>query len=468
MRSSSARTIRLAAGLPLAAIMVQPVLALSATAAPAAAPTGCPAVSAASRGSVHTVAARPGVRGYRVSVPKPGRYNVSISLRPLAGTAPIVDLVSGGRLVKHSQHVVAPRASRSRIAAVSLLAATQACVLDVGVRAVAGRTSVVNVTATPAAASVAPVTGTDSGVTASSTGAAPAGQAPGGSKAAWVSGAYPGGGINAAAAASFATYRNRSLDVVDVFHMRGSWSDITSNTWTESQYAGYKSRLSVAVPLIPDSSSPAELADVAAGRRDDAFRGLARSLVAMGRGDSIVRLGWEFNGDWYSWAAKDGATWTAAFRRAAQVIKAEAPGVAIDYNGVLGYSHVSGDPLGDLYPGDDVVDIVGVDAYDNEWTHVTDSATWQTFLTGRGGLQRWADFAKAHGKQFSVPEWGLDNKGGGDNPFFIQQMHDWFGGHASALAYESYFDEPDSYIASSLDRGQNVRSAALYRSLWGS
>ena len=38
----------------------------------------------------------------------------------------------------------------------------------------------------------------------------------------------------------------------------------------------------------------------------------------------------------------------------------------------------------------------------------------------------------------SYPEWGVGNFG--DNPFFIQQMHDWFMKNEGSIAYAAYFD----------------------------
>ena len=69
-----------------------------------------------------------------------------------------------------------------------------------------------------------------------------------------------------------------------------------------------------------------------------------------------------------------------------------------------------------------------------------------------------------------MPEWGLSsvaNHGNGDNPFYIQKMHDLFAAHARSLAYEQYFNEPDPYILSSLwSTDENPRSSVLYAALW--
>ena len=37
----------------------------------------------------------------------------------------------------------------------------------------------------------------------------------------------------------------------------------------------------------------------AGGAYDSYYKTLAQNLVSSGEGSSIIRLGWEFNGDWY-------------------------------------------------------------------------------------------------------------------------------------------------------------------------
>jgi hypothetical protein len=66
--------------------------------------------------------------------------------------------------------------------------------------------------------------------------------------------------------------------------------------------------------------------------------------------------------------------------------------------------------VADAYPGDDMVDIVGVDFYDM-YPAYPDRAAWDagfrsTQNGGPRGLGTWLEFAKAHGKRLSVPEWG--------------------------------------------------------------
>ena len=130
------------------------------------------------------------------------------------------------------------------------------------------------------------------------------------------------------------------------------------------------------------------------------------------------------------------------------------------------------DALNLLYPGDDVVDLVGCDFYDWHNTTSPDEAGWQQSVrpTNSVGIADVADFARAHGKGATYPEWGLSSTadtGVGDNPFFIQKMHDFFEANADVLVLESYFSEPSTSLANSIwDPVQMPRSSELYAQLW--
>jgi beta-mannanase len=103
--------------------------------------------------------------------------------------------------------------------------------------------------------------------------------------------------------------------------------------------------------------------------------------------------------------------------------------------------------VAEAYPGNDVVDIVGVDFYDM-WPAYPNQAAWsadymRTQNGGPRGLGAWLAFARAHGKPLSVPEWGTTparSGGSGDHPAYIQAMHDFFTEHAAEIGYETYFN----------------------------
>ena len=173
------------------------------------------------------------------------------------------------------------------------------------------------------------------------------------------------------------------------------------------------------------------------GALDDKFRTCARHLVAGGHGDAILRIGHEPDIAWYPWSMLGGNAdvYADAFRRCRAVFKSLSADFAVDYNvdsDALSSYHGSPNRLSAGYPGDDDVDIVGIDVYNR--------APWDTI---RAKLDAIAAFAVHHGKPMSVPEWGLWKNETGDDPTFIQNMHDWFAARPpsgpGSLLYQGYF-----------------------------
>ena len=53
------------------------------------------------------------------------------------------------------------------------------------------------------------------------------------------------------------------------------------------------------------------------------------------------------------------------------------------------------------------------------------------------GTSAWADFARSKGKSFA---WRVGHGREGDNPTYIQQMHDFLERNAGTIAHEAYFN----------------------------
>ncbi len=302
----------------------------------------------------------------------------------------------------------------------------------------------------------------------------------------WTSGVWTGGDWSPERLAGFGTWRGSPVDTVTAYPAYQTWAELAGSDWNVGVFDGFTGRLAYGLPLLPKAPLPVKaqgagtLADVAAGRHDDAFTAVAKTLLRHGRGDAFVRIGLEANGDWFPWgASKDGndpAAFKAAYRHVAAVLRAAAPKLTLVFD--IGCGHpLRGqsdrlDSLTALYPGDDVVDVVGCDHYDAHATISRTSAQFATSLRPRdaAGLQDVVDFARAHHKRFAVPEWGLttlDAKGGGDDPYYVYAMYRFFQANAADLAFENYFNEPDPYIANSIwDVVQLPQAAAEYRRLW--
>ncbi len=63
----------------------------------------------------------------------------------------------------------------------------------------------------------------------------------------------------------------------------------------------------------------------------------------------------------------------------------------------------------------------------------------------------------------SYPEWGVGQAG--DNPYFVQQMHNWFVDNAGQIAYACYFDV-DGAWPTQIDDGEFPLSQARFVSLF--
>ena len=149
-------------------------------------------------------------------------------------------------------------------------------------------------------------------------------------------------------------------------------------------------------------------------------------------------------------------------------MRAVAPNLAFDWNPVWGWQSV--DPTL-AYPGDAYVDYIGIDVYDQSWcTNYSDpAARWNDALNAQWGLTWHRDFAAAHGKPMSFPEWGVatrsDGHGGGDAPYFVQKMTQWIA--QNNVGYQVYFDFDAPDGAHDLMDGSFPNSAAAFKAAIG-
>ena len=297
----------------------------------------------------------------------------------------------------------------------------------------------------------------------------------------WSSGAS-GSGITDG---TFAAWRGSQVGIT------ATWADREAETQKAADvadYAGWQGDLDIAVAGTVIGSDE-DYAKAAAGAYDARWTAAADN-IQRARGNSpgvtYVRAWHEFNGDWY-WQVIPGNVedYKKAFRRYAGILRERCPRCVIVWSPNDGSSNGSA-PIADAYPGDDVVDLIGVDSYNaNGNPVVVDDATWDTYLHqteadgSPWGIETWRKFAEQHGKPLGFPEWGLNHKaGGGDNPEYIKRMNAWMAEHASRpgdpdlagkVVYDVYFDvnhggDPGFKIKD----GPNPRSGAAYQSLrWG-
>jgi hypothetical protein len=284
----------------------------------------------------------------------------------------------------------------------------------------------------------------------------------------WPSGAHPGNPLQAYL--DWGTWRGRPVDVAQVYTDRNSWPGLVEPGWPIGDFAAFEGTLVMSQPLYPEGGQ-GNNADCAAGAYDAEWRKFGTFLVDNDRADTIVRLGWGFNDPAKEWRVDaDPSDWIACFRRVATAIRASDPDVRIDWtlNSYASPLPDGGDPY-DAYPGDAYVDIVGTDVYDLD-PPARDQAAWDARCDEVYGICRVFEFARAHGKQAAVGEWGVASCGanpGGDNALFVQRMFETFAANDDVLAYEAYFEDPGAGVCSTLaDGGPNPMASARYRELY--
>jgi len=198
------------------------------------------------------------------------------------------------------------------------------------------------------------------------------------------------------------------------------------------------------------------LQHVGSGMYDAQIEEVGKLFLKHNYPNAIIRLGHEFEGYWYPWGlwggVNDGdvAGFIAAFRRAAVILKNVSPSFTIVWN--PGCSWVAqGADSERAYPGDDVVDVIGVDCYD-------DNSGVDHLMNGAYGMNQWARFAKSHGKPIALPEWGLMS--GGDNPDYIQAMFDFMVNNNTFLS--GFWNSDDGNTHSELSTGGAPNSGAKF------
>ena len=293
----------------------------------------------------------------------------------------------------------------------------------------------------------------------------------------WFSGAWRGAPFTPSAVDAIGTWRGAPMDAVTTYSNKESLNLIANSQWNVSTFNGFGGILSYNLTPIPQDRS-ASFASVARGDQDWVWRQNAKILKDNGRGTSLVNIGWEMNGNWWSWSATAATAeqYKAAFNRIATVMRAEAPGLKFGFILACGTGLSGGtnrlDAMTKLYPGDANVDVVGCNTYDWWGDKARTDAEFANHIQpgGAPGIADLADFARQRGKGMAIPEWGPAStavQGSGDNPFFIRKMFEWLTANKDVVVLENYFMEEGSGVGNSLVSPVQMPNAAeAYKSLW--
>ncbi len=300
-------------------------------------------------------------------------------------------------------------------------------------------------------------------------------------------GVFAGSG-NPQSVADFGSTLGRAPTYAMDFLDGTSWSTITAAGYPYDAWKGSGYSMIWGVDMLPDTYSPNAdtsvsggscngLAQGATGAFDHYFVTVAQNIVNAGFANSVIRLGWEFNGGWFPWAAGGCASaFTGYFDHIVTAMRsASGQHFAFEWNPTAGDFGIGA--LASYYPGDAYVDYVGLDVYDVAWqSYPGMPAEFFAMETEADGLN-WLDaFSAQHGKPMTFPEWGLgwgtcSSSGqavsgssqvcGGDDGAFVSEMAGWIATHD---VFEATFWD---YGSSTVGGGSNPVTAAALRSSFG-
>jgi hypothetical protein len=229
-----------------------------------------------------------------------------------------------------------------------------------------------------------------------------------------------------------------------VTHAASGWP-----TWLQASPAARS--VVLAIDLIPDSVSDNRdplrwEAPCDRGAYDRYASTLAKNLVASGFEYAVIRLGPEANGRWeddfVGTTEEEQRSWAGCFDREVSAMRA-VPGTNFEFDWNVNACEEP-IPFSQFYPGDAAVDIVGIDVFDATCTMPPRPASWALLRTEPDGVDAFRVFASEHDKPMSIPEWGLLDLPGSDNPSYVEALGSFV--NENDVSFESYYDADDDSI----------------------
>lgn len=210
----------------------------------------------------------------------------------------------------------------------------------------------------------------------------------------------------------FERYIGKPVDAVLAFTgEQGDWGDCDPSWQLTQQWLGGTGRpIRWSIPMVPNKYGVDGVRAGANGNHNSRWTGWAHRCLAHRSGDAgliYVRTAWELGGEWFGWtktAQADPESFKKCFANFSRCFKSVSSRFRIVWDTVPDRGPQEG-----LYPGDDVVDVIGQDVY---WHPEYDSsdpvAAFNRKLNGLPrGLAWIADFARQHGKRMAIPEYGV-------------------------------------------------------------
>ncbi len=259
---------------------------------------------------------------------------------------------------------------------------------------------------------------------------------------------------------SFEAWLGRDVDNVLFYLNDWSWKDFDSSiAWAVDLWKPSGTPVIWSVPIVVSGST---LEEAAAGAFDAHYL-KAATAIAESRtdfGPIYVRVGWEFNGSWMPWSAQGHEdAFIAAFRAVVDTFRSVSDGFKFVWDVNLGGTY---DPA-KAYPGDDYVDVIGMDFYSNkQWDPADPLAAFQSKVDQPYGLQWQQDFAQVHGKQTAISEWGVNTD---DMGAYVEAAARWFAKHD--MVYQNYWASDYANYDGRLQDGSKPNVGEAFRDAFG-
>lgn len=214
--------------------------------------------------------------------------------------------------------------------------------------------------------------------------------------------------------------------------------------------------------------SGGSLATGATGAYNGVHTQIANAFVANGAANPVVRIMHEMSGSWNPWfigGTNDAraAAYAGYWKQIVAAWRAAYLGKSLGVPRFMwcDLANTTINPTVNAWPGSGYVDLVGVDFYDTNAnvakTGTGTYATWTDPTAAFANQRKWlwgldsmVAFAKAQGLPCGLGEWStwgdLNNPsaGGGDDPAFIQMMHDWIMDPANNVAFAVQFNDSNN------------------------
>jgi hypothetical protein len=217
--------------------------------------------------------------------------------------------------------------------------------------------------------------------------------------------------------------------------------DGLASTKHGSEYGTWSGAMSIAQPMFADNETLQQCAS------SSEITTWAKELKkALPSGSAYVRLGWEFNGDWFHWSVTpgDAAAFKSCWIKWYTLVKQ----VSTKFELVWNPNNQSTDAnldVRDFWPGSAYVDAAGPDAYALSVNGTLMSPNRKGPNGEPLGINTWVNWVASKGVPFAVPEWAVRDGvvWGSTDPEYVDQMRAAFvkaAKSATGLSYESYFD----------------------------